>query len=144
MGIEANKKTLKRYIEEVLNKGDYTHVYEMVTEDFIGQQTGGDILSGIEAHQKQYDNARKSFPDMNIKIERMISEWDTVVVLCTATFTFTGEDYLGYSVSGNKVNYPIVGIYDFKDGKIVSGKVVADNLLTNQQLGFYPLLLNGK
>ena len=119
MGIEANKKTLKRYIEEVLNKGDYTHIDEMVTEDFTGQQTGDSTSSGIEEHKKQFDNARKSFPDMNIKIERMISEWDTVVVLCNVTFTFTGEDYLGYSPSANKVNYPIIGIYDFKDGKIV-------------------------
>ncbi len=139
MGIEANKKTIKRYIEEVLNKGDYTHVYEMITEDFMGQLTGSDTSGGIETHKKQYEDARKSFPDMNIKIERMIAEWDTVVVLCTATFTFKGKDYLGYSASGKKVNYPVVGIFDFKDGKIMSGKVVADNLLTNQQLGFYPL-----
>ena len=139
MGIEANKKTIKRFIEEVLNKGDYTHIYEMISEEFEGQLTGGDPSSGIETYKKQYDDARKSFPDMNIKIERMIAEWDTVVVLCTATFTFRGEEYLGYSASGKKVNYPIVGIFDFKDGKIISGKVVADNLLTNQQLGFYPL-----
>ena len=138
MGIEANKKTIKRFIEEILNKGDYTHVNEMITEDF-GQLTGGDTSSSIETHKKQYDDAHKSFPDMNIKIERMIAEWDTVVVLCTATFTFTGKEYLGYSSSGKKVNYPIIGIFDFKDGKITSGKVVADNLLTNQQLGFYPL-----
>ena len=137
MGIEENKKTLQQYFDEVMNGRDYTNIDELMHDDFNGKP-GQDIISGKEAHKKYGEYMYSVFPDLRTELLEMIAEGDNVVAYSRATCTHTGADFMGQPASGRKAEFDVIVIYTFKDGKLISGRVVQDQLSAFQQLGFYP------
>jgi predicted ester cyclase len=139
MGIEENKKVLQRYFDEVMNGRDYTNIDELMHDDFNGKP-GNESISGKESH-KQYSKWWYSvFPDGRNELKEMIAEGDKVVAYSVNTGTHTGADFFGQPASGKKFEFGIMAIYTFKDGKLISGRVIPDQLSAFQQLGFYPPL----
>ena len=87
----TNKALVRRYIEEVLNKGNAPLNDELIAPDFIGHDpTGADIHGpdGVKQHNAMYRNA---FPDLQYTVEEAIAENDTVVWRWTAHGTHLGE-----------------------------------------------------
>ena len=62
MGIEENKNTVKRYIEEILNDLDYLRAGELLSDDFFGESG---LIKGIESHKKNFEEQRKGIPDIH-------------------------------------------------------------------------------
>ena len=134
MGIEENKKVLQRYFDEVLSKGNHAVMDELMHEDFNGRP--GELkISGREAHIQYFDWARSLMPDMHIETDEMIAEGDKVVAWSTWYGTFTGADFYGQPATGNKINCPVVAVYGFKDGKMISGRVITDSHIVFTQMG---------
>ena len=134
MGIEENKKTLQRYFDEVLSKGNHDVMDELMDKDFNGRP-GEQTISGRDAHIRYFDWARSLMPDMHIETDEMIAEGGKVVAFSTWFGTFTGADFYGQPATGNKINCPVVAVYGFRDGKMINGRVIADSHTLLKQLG---------
>jgi predicted ester cyclase len=136
MGIEENKKTMQRYFDEIMNKDDFSNYHEIMDENFTGSLQGG--INGIEARKQFAQYMRGLFPDGFNELTEMIAEGDKVVTVSTATGTFSGAGIEKHPAKGKEVEYNIIGVYTFKNGKIINGNIVADTFSLYQQLGAIP------
>jgi predicted ester cyclase len=73
---------------------------------------------------------------MKIKTIDMIAEGNKIVALSEWTATHTGADYLGNKATGKTATYPVVTIYEFKDGKLINGMVLGNTESAYKQFGW--------
>ena len=136
MGIEENKETVRRYIKEILNDLDYSHVDELAHADFFGM---GGTIKTIEEHEKHFKAQREKIPDGENRLVEMIAEGDKVVAISMLSGTDVGG-YFNRPPTNKKLNVKVIAVYTLKDGKIAKGEILSDSLTLYQQLGFYPPL----
>ena len=136
MSVEENKATLRKYYDEIFNKGDLSHWSEMVDDTYVMKVVGGQELKGLDG-AKQTQAQRAFSPDMTVSIDEMVAEGDIVFIRGEFTGTNTGE-YQGMGPTGKKFVRAFAASYKFKDGKIVGGWALHDLLGFYQQLGMSP------
>ena len=136
MGIEENKEVVRKYIEEVLNNGDYTNVDDYLHEDFAGRPMARD-LKDKDDHKKSFTEARKQVPDMHNTIQELVAEGDTVVAITTWSLTDT-IGFFGNPPTNKQHETKTIVVYSFKDGKIIQGVALSDRLGACKQLGITP------
>jgi predicted ester cyclase len=95
------------------------------------------LPSGPEGVKALAAAARNAFPDLNVTINRSISEGDIVVLHVTNSGTMKGE-FAGMPASGKHATWESIHIDRIVDGKVVEHWVVQDQLGMLQQLGFIP------
>ncbi len=86
-----NETLARRYIEEVLNKGDVAAIDELVATDFTEHDPNPGQAPGIEGEKQAVRNLRIAFPDLHLTIDGIISEGEHVVIEVTARGTQSGE-----------------------------------------------------
>ena len=138
MGIEENKKVIKRYFE-VTDAHDYASMGEILHENFYGDNPISGV-SGLQQRKQLQEYITSIFPDIRNEIKEMIAERDKVVVYSTISGTHTGGDFMEQPPTGKKFKIDSIAIYTVKNGKLFDGKIVQDMLGEYQQLGFYPPL----
>jgi predicted ester cyclase len=120
---EPNKAIVRRLVEEVLNGGRLA-----VIDDLYTPEQAAEATAWIAPF-------RASFPDTHMEIIDLIAEGDTVVGRFTCSGTHCGE-WLGYAPTGRRFDaVDEVGIYRFRDGRIVETWGLEDNLSRLEQLG---------
>ena len=129
--LEANKALVRRYMEEVLNRGDFTAVAQVFPDS-------GFVLNGQLLRPTDVEGMRaqllERFPDFHLVIEEQIAEGDKVVTRVTFHGTHRGE-YRGIPATGRSVSYGGVAIDRIQDGKVVEGWHQADDWALLRQLG---------
>ncbi len=90
-------------------------------------------VDGIEEFKRYVGKIRAAFPDFHNHIEEIIGEDDKVVARFTYTGTHRGELF-GFSGTGRKINYQGIAIFQFREGKIVSGFVLGDTESLKRQI----------
>jgi len=88
---------------------------------------------GIEEFKRYVDKIRAAFPDFHNHIEELIGEGEKVVARLTYTGSHQGELF-GFPGTGKKISYQGVGIFQFREGKIVSGFVLGDTENLKRQI----------
>lgn len=134
---ETNRTIVRRFIEEVINKGNLALVDEIVAPDYIGHYSNAPEVRGAEVVKQRLAAARMAFPDWHSTIEDMIAEGDKVVTRWRASGTHLGE-FMGIAPTGKKMT--TTGIYI---DRVVNGKYVEhwsdwNALGALQQLGVLP------
>ncbi len=100
MSLSPENETLaRRYIEEVVNKGDVAAIDELVATDFIEHDPYPGQAPGIEGEKQAVGNLRIAFPDLLLTIDGIIAEGEHVVIEVTARGTQNGE-FHGTPASG--------------------------------------------
>jgi predicted ester cyclase len=127
--VEDNKATVRRFIEEVLNEGNY-HLIE-------GYYASPELASHIKGDAPQL---RRAFPDLHFVIEDLFGEGDKVVVRFTVGGTNDGP-FMGRPPTGKTARWSGVTINTFKDGKVTEEWVMPDILSIMKQLGMVPATL---
>ena len=138
MGIEKNKKTLQRFFEEIHNKANYAILDDIMHDDFNCNPWESEKVNGKEALKQTLGYVRSLYPDYQMIIDRMIAEDETVVILTKITGAFSGGGNPNHPSAGKKIDNTVVGVYEFKDGKLISGKAIFDNLVSLHQIGALP------
>ena len=131
-----NTALIRRWFDEVWNKGRIETVDELASADVIarGQLEDGHDIKG-PAHFKAFAQAiRAAFPDIVVTIEDTVAQGDRVVARWTATMTHQG-DFLGLAPTQKKVTVSGTSIQRIVDGKIVEGWDNWDQLGLMVQLG---------
>lgn len=113
-----NKALMRRWFEEVWNRGNGAAIAEMFVSD--GKCYGfpdPDGFVGIEGFVETHKNFRSAFPDIRIAIDDMIAEGDRVATRVTCTGRHTGEG-LGFAATGQPATLKGVAIVRVEKGKI--------------------------
>jgi steroid delta-isomerase-like uncharacterized protein len=132
---QENSALIRRWFEEVWNKGRMEAIDEMASPDAIGHgqaQHHTDI--GLKEFRTLAVGLRTAFPDFKITIDQVIEQGDTVVARWTTTMTHQGE-FLGFAPTGKKVSITGTSIQRIVDGKIVEGWDNWDQLGLLVQIG---------
>ena len=134
MTAEENKQIVRRFVEEVVNKGDVDASSDYMAEDvvelvpFPGQGPG---LSGLKDILREM---RMAFPDMHWTIEEQIAEADKVLTRFTWTGTHTAA-FLGVPATGKPVMVWGMVIDRLENGKVKETRILMDALGMMKQMG---------
>lgn len=134
---EANKALVKRWFEEVWNKGRANAIDEMLAEDGIVYGLSEDsatTLRGPAGFKPFHETFRGAFPNIEVIVEDMVAEGDKVAARCSVRGRHAGN-HLGMAASNAPVQFTGMVIVRIKDGKIVEGWNNFDFLAMNKQIG---------
>jgi len=131
---EQNIEIVKRFFEE-FNKGNTEIFNELCAPDygFYSPSNNPKPMSREEQIEAEKMNFR-TIPDLNLRIDKLFADGDTVIVWFIITGTHQGE-WEGIPATGNKLEIRAIEIYRIENGKIVETRQEADYLGLMQQLG---------
>jgi steroid delta-isomerase-like uncharacterized protein len=133
MTTENHKKVVKEFYEEVFQKHNLNAVDRFMHDDYI--QHNPDTAQGKKGFVDFHKRFFAAVPDFFAAINRMVAEGDLVFVFNTITGTHTGEGFLGYPPTGNKVQFDVVDMFRLRDGKLCEHWDVADTRALFSQVG---------
>jgi predicted ester cyclase len=120
---DANKRVVRRFVEEVVATRNPDAVDELAAGEFAA------------AAKRWVSPFQSAFPDFRMQVVDLIAEGDRVVGHFRCSGTHRGE-WLGVPATGRRFeNVDEIYIFKVKDGKLVSAFGVEDNLTRLRQLG---------
>lgn len=129
----SNEKTMRRFIEQVINKGDFPVLDEVIHPNYV-YRSPDQVLRGPEALRDLLTTYCTAFPDRHIEIEELVSTGNKTVIAFTLSGTHEG-DFMGMSATGRQVKVSGMTLSHFENGKIVEESELLDQLTLFQQLG---------
>jgi predicted ester cyclase len=137
MATEDNKAKLRRIYQECFNQGNLATADELVapdSRDISPSIPPGIPTTGPEGLKSIVSQLRSAFPDLQITIDEMVAEGDTVVARTTATGTHRGN-FQGIQPTGQRVSWGAIDIVHVRGGQFVSHYGLQDGLGLLQQVG---------
>ena len=128
-----NKVLVRRWFEEVWNKGRASAIDEMLAANSLVHGLGPHPQGPAE-FKKFHEAYRNAFPDVTIQIQAMVAEGDVVATRWSGKATHRG-DGLGFPATGRTVQFGGMAFIRIEGGKFVEGWNVFDQLGMLQQLG---------
>ncbi len=133
--LEQNKSLIRRFCEEVWNKGNLNVMQEIFAPDYVRHDLRpGNPPPGPEGQQRIAADFRAAFPDLRMSIDLMVAEEDMVVVRWTTEGTHSGP-WGGVLPTGKHARFSGVNIFRIQDGKVVELWNHRDDLGLMQQVG---------
>ena len=132
-----NAALVRRWFEEVWNKGREEAIDEMFGEEAVARglaDEGGAPLRGPAGFKPFFRRFREAFPELEVVVEETVSEGDKVAARCTVRGRH-GGDTLGFAASGRAVEFTGMTIARVRGGKIVEAWNNFDFMSMFQQLG---------
>jgi predicted ester cyclase len=124
---EANKRLVRRYLEEVVNTGNVDALAEFVSPACVEVYNNTRHAAGLEGAKQHIRGVRDTYPDLHLTVEQQIAEGEWVVTRITARGTHQGP-WLGMKPTGKPVEITAVSV-----DRVVTGRIVehsgAANLL---------------
>lgn len=138
MSEKQNKAIVRRFVEEVFNRGNMSVADELMAPDFVEHE---ELPPGIprdrEGVKQMTTMMRSAFPDFKATIEDIIAEGNKVVIRMTWSGTQKGE-FMGIAPTGKSVSIGVIDIIRIADGKLVEHWGQMDSMGMMQQLGAIP------
>jgi steroid delta-isomerase-like uncharacterized protein len=128
-----NETLMRRWFEEVWNKGRAEAIDELFAGDGIAHGLGDSKLVGPEGFKPFHQQFMGAFPDIRITIDDMILQGDKVAVRFSIRGTHRG-DHLGVPATHRTVSFSAMSFVRWRDGKIVEGWNSVDMLSMLQQI----------
>jgi len=141
---EQNKVIVRRLFEELWNKGNLSVADQLFSPNYAHHDPSTpDFGRGPESERKRATLYRTAFPDLQLTIEDIIAEGETVMARWSCRGTHKG-DLSGISPTGKQFTISGVTIARLTNGKLAEGYVNWDALGLMQQLGVAPELVKTK
>ncbi len=137
MPAEDNKAAMKRFYDEVWNRGNIAAVDELNAPDFMDHSPPIGFPSGTEGIKQFASTIRQSFSNFSLIPDDIIAEGDKVVVRWTAKGTHT-QEFLGIAPTGKQVTVTGIDIARMSNNKIAEHWGQWDTMGMMQQLGAIP------
>ena len=134
---QENIAVLTRFIEEVINQGDFDAADEIVEENFVELDPLPRQRQGREGLKEVIGIMRAAFPDIHWVADETIASGDKVVTRFTWTGTHRGP-FLGIPATGKHVTVKGVVIDRLSGRKMADSRILMDSLAMMQQLGVIP------
>ena len=141
---EENKTVVRRFIEEVWNKGNLAVADQVISANYTHHdEATPDFGPGPEGEKKRVALYRTAFPDLRFTIEDLIAESEAVTCRWSSRGTHR-QPLSGIAPTGKVINVSGITITRLAGGKIVEGWVNWDALGMLQQLDVVPVLFKAK
>jgi predicted ester cyclase len=132
MSTESNKATVRRYIEEALDKRRLDILGEIVATDCIIHRPGAsEPIRGLEDFKRALEKILQVYSEFKTTIHDLIAEEDRVACRLSHRAVNRSEwtSRLGtHAVAGKTVTWPAIAIFRFREGKIAEEWVCRDEL----------------
>ncbi len=149
MSTEENKTIVRRFFEEVWNRGNVAAVDQLVAPNLVHHYdyptnvpVPADNPLSREGIKQLIPQFRSAFPDLHFTVELQVAEGDLVVTRVTARGTHQGEyrglTFKGIPPTGKQVTWTMTDISRIRDGKIVESWLNDDAVGRLQQVGALP------
>jgi steroid delta-isomerase-like uncharacterized protein len=135
---EQNKALVRRLTEEVMNRGNFAVVEELVAPDYTGHSPTAETR-GSDGYRQFYQGLRGAFPDIQCTIEDLVGDGDKVVSRWRAHGTHKGE-YAGLPPTGKTGVVTGTSLFRINNGRVVECWTNADDLSLLQLVGAIPEL----
>ena len=136
----GNAETARRFMEEVLNTGDWSNAGEILTEDVVMHHPSApEPIQGRDAVQGFLGQFRAGMPDLTLGVDDVAGDADRVAARWHAHGTHTMEMF-GIPPTNNEISIHGVSFFRFEDGRIAEDWVEENTLSVLQQLGVIPQL----
>ena len=138
MATEQDKALIRRFIEEIFNRGNMSVADEILAPNFVEhEELPGGIPKGREGVIVMTTMLRSAFPDFKATIEDILAEGDKVVIRMTWSGTHKGE-FMGIPATGKSVSFGVIDIIRIAGGKLVEHWGQMDSMGLMQQIGAIP------
>ena len=135
--ISNNEEVVQKLYAQALNKREFSLLQTFIADEFVGIR-GLKGAAGFEEPVKILINA---FPDIQWNVKEIVSDDQRVAVRWIWEGTHRGQ-FQQFETTGKTISNEGVGIFEFKNGKIVNAKILTDRLDFWQQLGVVPFDLS--
>lgn len=138
MSVTQNKAAVRRFTDEVFNKGQVAVIDELCAPNLQYHEPGISDVHGSKDLKRYVSAVRTAFPDLRVTIDDEITEGDQVVTRYTMRGTNTGDfafAKMKLPATGKKIAVSGIDITRFSGGKAVEVWEQPDNLGLFQQLG---------
>jgi predicted ester cyclase len=135
MGTEENKANGRRFIEEVVNRGNLAVADELAAPNFVDHSVPAGVPPTLEGLKGFLTQLRAAFPDLHYTIEDQFAEGDRIVQRLTVSGTMKG-DFQGMPAANKSAKWSEIHIARWANGKAVEHWGVVDQMDMLAQLGF--------
>jgi steroid delta-isomerase-like uncharacterized protein len=136
LDVEANKRLVERFYDEVWSRGNVGFADEVFADDYVRHDLRPTKATpGAAGQARIAEQFRRAFPDLEWRVDLVLGDRDLVAARWTATGTQTGT-WGDLPATGKRAVFSGVNIFRFDEG----GKVVEiwnhrDDLGLMEQLG---------
>jgi predicted ester cyclase len=135
MTVERNVEVMRRWFDDVWNRGRVETIYELLAENFTGygQDAPGVTIHGPEGFVALYKRLGSAFSDFKFIVEDAFGVGDKVTVRWSTTMTHTG-DFLDMAATHRAVRITGITIARFEGDMCVEAWDNWDQLALVQQI----------
>ena len=133
MSADALTAAVRRFFEEVWNRGNAAAAAEFLAPGFVSHNSFGIEVLGPEGYGRSVLGFREVFPDLHTTLEDVIATDDRVIVRGTDRATHRAE-FMGYPPTGRQVVTTWIEIFRIDDGKAIEGWLETDRKRFEEQL----------
>lgn len=136
MNVDANKRVVERFYEEVWAQGNVGFAEEVFADDYVRHDLRASRATpGAVGQARIAEEFRHAFPDLQWRVDLVLGERDLVAARWTASGTHTGN-WGDLAPTGESVEFSGVNIFRFgDDGKVVELWNHRDDLGLMEQVG---------
>jgi len=135
MCLEANRRLIHRYFNEVWNAGQLDVLDDLLTPDYLNHSPGLPNPRPGPADLKPIVAAmRAGIPDLHYTILDLVVAEDKVAAYLRMTGTHTGE-FFGLAPTGRSIDVRQMQVEWIRDGRICQHWRITDDLALMRQLG---------
>lgn len=135
--VAANAVIIRDLYERVWSYGDYAAIGKLVAPRYTIHSDPGDPWEGQtldhDGYRERVRYSRKAFPDLNFRIEDLVTDGQRVSVRWRAEGTQRG-DLQGLPASGKRLSFNGQTIYEFDQGRVSAHCQIVDRLGFIEQL----------
>lgn len=134
---EENKQLIRRWFEEVWNRGRADAIEEMLAENGVVHGLSDDPsqpITGPREFRPFHTLFREAFPNMTVVVEDTIAEGDKVAARCSVRAEHEGE-FLGKEATQYPVEFTGIAIVRIEKGMIVEAWNNFDFMRLHKQVG---------
>ncbi len=134
MSTDQNKALIRRFYDEVWNKGNLDVTFELFADDYVRHDLRpSQPLPGPAGQKKIVGDFRAAFPDLTMTVDLVLAEGDLVAARWTAEGTNTGA-WGVIAATGRHARFCGVNIFRVVGGKVVELWNHRDDLGIMQQV----------
>ena len=117
--LEANKAAVRRFNEEVIERGDARAFDELMAPNFVNRTAPAGFANGPDGMLHMFNRVlRPAFPDLQVEIHEQLAEGDKVTTRKTIHGTHRGE-FFGVPATNRRVAIDVIDIVRLEQGRYV-------------------------
>jgi steroid delta-isomerase-like uncharacterized protein len=135
MSAAENKALVRRFYEEVWDKGNLDVCDEVFAHDYVRHDPRAtEALPGPEGQKRIAADFRRAFPDLHFQVDILLAEDAYVVGRWTASGTHRGS-WGTLEPLGRRATFSAVNVFRFENGKVAEIWNHRDDLGLSEQIG---------